>query len=397
MVLNCRQDFPILKQKLTYLDSAATAQKPQVVIDTLADFYRHHYGTVHRSVYALAAHATEMYQQARQKVQSYLNASKPEEVIFTRGTTESINFIAYSFGKAFMQPGDEVILSEIEHHSNIVPWQILAEDRQIKIRVIPVNDQAELDIEAYKKLLSDKTKLVSVGHVSNAFGTIHPVKKIIELAHAKGAKVLIDGAQAAPHMPVDVQDLDADFYVFSGHKALGPNGIGILYGKEELLDAMPPAQGGGDMIEHVTFERTEYNTLPLKFEAGTPIIAEAIALGAAVDYIEKCGRNQIHQWEQELLHYALDQLKTIDRVILYGPDVNRAAIISFNIEGAHHLDVGTFLDLKGVAVRTGHHCTQPAMQRFGIPGTVRASFALYNTRQDVDHFISALNETLQKI
>lgn len=379
---------------LVYFDSAATAQKPQIVLDTLDDFYRNHYGTVHRSVYELAAYATEAYDAARRKAQTFLGAEKSDEIIFTRGTTESINLVAYSFGKAFVKPGDQILISEIEHHSNIVPWQILCEDRGAELKVAPVNEAAELDMDAFKKLLSEKTKLVAIGHISNAFGTVHPVKEIIRLAHDAGAKVLVDGAQAAPHLSVDVRDLDADFYVFSGHKAFGPTGIGVLYGKESLMNALPPYQGGGDMIETVTFEKTDYTVLPTKFEAGTPIIAEAIALGAALDYIESIGRTAIHRIEKKLLDYATAKLQEIKGLKIYGTAREKGAIISFNVEGIHPLDLGTMLDLRGFAIRTGHHCTQPAMKRFGIEGTARISFALYNTVDEVDRFVKALREVI---
>jgi len=395
-----RTDFPMLTQTmhgkpLIYFDSAATAQKPQVVIDCINNFYQKDYGTVHRAIYELAANSTQAYQNARLKIMHFLNAAKPEEIIFTRGTTESINLVAYSFGKAFMHAGDEILISEIEHHSNIVPWQILCEDRGAILRVAPVNDKGEIILEEFTKLLSEKTKLVAIGHVSNALGTIHPIKQIIELAHQAGAKVLIDGAQGAPHMPVDVQDLDVDFYVFSGHKVYGPTGIGILYGKEALLEKMPPYQGGGDMIDTVTFAKTVYNTLPLKFEAGTPMIAEVIGLGAAVDYITAIGLPAIQQWEHELLIYATHLCSQIPGLKIIGTAAEKGAIISFLIEGIHPLDIGTMLDLKGIAIRTGHHCAQPAMRRFGAPGTARASFALYNTKEEIDYFAEALRSITQ--
>lgn len=399
MLETCRQDFPMLEatmhgKPLIYFDSAATAQKPQVVMDTLSTFYSTQYGTVHRAVYQLAGRATELYQAARGKAKTFLNASADEEIIFTRGTTESINLIAYCFGKAFIQPGDEILISSLEHHSNIVPWQILCEDRGAVLRVIPMLDTGDLDQDAYRKLLTPKTKLVAIGHIANSLGTIHPIKQMIAEAHAAGAKVLIDGAQAAPHLPIDVQDLDCDFYVFSGHKVFGPNGIGVLYGKKELLEQLPPYQGGGDMIETVTFEQTTYAPLPLKFEAGTPIIAEAIALGAALDYIEALGREAITAHETALLNYALEQMCTIPEVIIYGDPKERSAIISFNVEGVHPLDLGTMLDLRGIAIRTGHHCAQPTMDRLGVTATARASFSIYNTREEVDRFIQAIKEVI---
>lgn len=382
---------------LIYLDTAATAQKPQTVIDAVTNFYQNGYGTVHRAIYELSVLSTHNYQAARKKISELINAEKPEEIIFTRGTTESINFVAYSFGKAFVLPGDEIIISEIEHHSNIVPWQIMCEDRGAVLKVIPVNDQGELILEAYEGLLSDKTKLVAIAHVSNALGTIHPIKKIIAMARKFGAKVLIDGAQGAPHLTIDVQDLEADFYVFSGHKFYGPTGIGILYGKEALLDAMPPAQGGGDMIETVTFPRTTYNVLPMKFEAGTPMIAEVIGLAAAVDYVKNLGLTQIQQWEHVLLDYATAQLQEISGLRIIGNAQSKGAIISFIVEGVHPLDIGTLLDLRGIAIRTGHHCAQPAMRRFGLTGTARASFAFYNTKGEIDRFVSNLKEVIRTL
>ena len=397
-----RNDFPMLKKQmhgkpLIYLDSAATAQKPQVVIDTIDRFYRENYGTVHRAVYELAVYSTNAYQQARKKAQVLLNAAKPDEIIFTRGTTESINLIAYSFGKAFVKQGDEVIISEIEHHSNIVPWQIMCEDRGAILKVIPVNDLGELDIEAFGKLLNEKTKIVSVAHISNALGTINPIKTMIKMAHDAGAKVLIDGAQSAPHIPVDVQDLDADFYVFSGHKLYGPTGIGILYGKETLLEAMPPYQGGGDMIEEVTFPKTTYNVLPLKFEAGTPMFVQAVGLGAAIDYVTAIGLEHISQWEHDLLTYATKRIQEVKGLRIIGTAKEKGAIISVIVEGVHPLDIGTMLDLQGVAIRTGHHCAQPAMRRFDVTATARASFALYNSKEDADHFVNSLQEVVRSL
>lgn len=397
-----RLDFPMLSQKmhgkpLVYLDTAATSQKPQVVIDAFSNFYAHRYATVHRAIYELSLYATQDHQEARQKVKQFLNASKVEEIVFTRGTTEAINLVAYSFGKGFIKPGDEVIISEIEHHSNIVPWQMMCEERGAVLRVIPVDDRGCLDMLAYGKLLSFRTKIVAIGHVSNALGTIHPIKEIIDMAHAKGAKVLVDGAQAAPHMVVDVKALDVDFYVFSGHKLYGPTGIGVLYGKEELLNAMPPYQGGGDMIESVSFVKTEYNVAPLRFEAGTPSIAEAVALGVAIDYIQNIGLDNIRDWEEHLLHKATASLQKIDGLKIIGNAPQKASIISFVVEGIHHLDIGTMLDLQGIAVRTGHLCAQPAMRRYGIPGITRASFALYNTESDVDCFVNALERVIKNL
>lgn len=397
-----RSDFPMLQKTvhghpLVYFDSAATAQKPQSVIDTITDFYQNHYGTVHRAIYELAIYSTNQYSLVRDKAVAFLNAKKAEEIIFTRGTTESINMVAYSFGKAFVKEGDEILISTIEHHSDIVPWQILCEDRKAVLKVIPVHDSGDLDLDAYQKLLSPKTRIVAFNHVSNALGSVNPVKQMAQMAHAAGAKVLVDGAQAAPHMPIDVQDLDVDFYVFSGHKAYGPTGIGVLYGKEELLEKMPPCQGGGDMIETVTFEKTTYNTLPLKFEAGTPMIAEVMGLGAAIDYIEGIGRQNIHAREQELLAYASERLRAVPGIRIIGNAREKGAILSFVAEGAHPLDIGTLLDLKGICVRTGHHCAQPTMTRFGVTGTARASLAFYNTPAEVDYFIDSLQGALAQL
>lgn len=379
---------------LIYFDSAATAQKPQVVIDAIQNFYQNAYGTVHRAVYELAVHSTQEYQAIREKISAFLNAKSDHEIIYTRGTTESINMVAYSFGKAFVKPGDEVIISEMEHHSNIVPWQLMCEDRQAKLKIIPINDRGEILLDEFQKLLTEKTKIVSIGHIANSLGTINPIKEMIHMAHQAGAKVLIDGAQSAPNMPIDVQDLDADFYVFSGHKLFGPTGIGILYGKEALLEQMPPYQGGGDMIETVSFDKTTFNVLPLKFEAGTPMIAEVIGLGAAIDYVNSIGMNQIKNYEHELLEYATLQLQEIPKLRIIGTAKEKGAIISFIVEGLHTLDIGTFLDLRGVAVRTGHHCAQPTMRHFGIPGTVRASFSFYNNKEEIDRFVVALKEVI---
>lgn len=395
-----RKDFPMLTKTmhgkpLVYLDSGATAQKPQAVIDAISDFYSNHYGTVHRAIYELSVHSTQEYQATRIKTQAFLNAAKVEEIIFTRGTTESINLVAYSFGKAFVKPGDEILISEMEHHSNIVPWQILCEDRGAILKVIPMNNRGELLLDEYKRLLSPKTKLVAMTYVSNALGTINPVKEMIALAHESGAKVLIDGAQAAPHLPIDVQALDTDFFVFSGHKTYGPTGIGVLYGKEELLNQMPPYQGGGDMIEYVSFSNTTYNVLPLKFEAGTPMIAEVIGLGAAIDYMQKVGIAAIQQWEHALLEQATEQMLEIPGLRIIGTAEEKGGIVSFTVDGIHPLDIGTMLDLKGIAIRTGHHCAQPALRYFGVTATARISFGLYNTPEDVNSFVKALEETIR--
>lgn len=397
-----RKDFPMLSKTmhgrlLIYLDSAATTQKPAAVIDAITDYYRDHYGTVHRAVYQLAIRSSEEYEHVRRKVQAFLNASSVEEIIFTRGTTESINMVAYSFGKAFIRPGDEILISAMEHHSNIVPWQLLCEDRGCILKVIPMNERGELLLDKYAKLLGPRTRIVAVAHVSNSLGTINPVKQMIAMAHQAGAKVLVDGAQSAPHLGIDVQELDADFFVFSGHKMMGPTGVGILYGKKELLDQMPPYQGGGDMIEKVTFEKTTYNALPLKFEAGTPMIAEVIGLGAAIDYLQAIGLDAIQQWEHELLIYATAKLEKIPGLKILGQAAEKGPLISFVIEGAHSLDIGTMLDLKGIAVRTGHHCAQPVMNFFNVPATARASFALYNTKEEIDLFANALQEVVQHL
>ncbi len=383
---------------LIYFDSAATAQKPQVVIDAITDFYQNHYGTVHRAVYELAVYSTQAYQTARQKIKDFLNASKVEEIIFTRGTTESINMVAYSFGKAFVKPNDEILITAMEHHSNIVPWQMLCEERGAILKVAPINERGELIIEEFQKLLNPKTKLVAITHISNSLGTINPIKQIVKMAHQAGAKVLVDGAQSAPHIPIDVQDLDVDFFVFSGHKMFGPTGIGILYGKEKLLDLMPPYQGGGDMIETVTFPKSTYNVLPLKFEAGTPMIAEVIGLGVAIDYISNIGLESIQLREHELLDYASNKLKQINGLHIIGTSENKGALISFTVDGVHPLDIGTMLDLKGIAVRTGHHCAQPVMRFFNADkGTVRISFAFYNTIEEIDIFTNALIEIIAKL
>jgi len=397
-----RNDFPMLKKTmhgrpLIYFDSAATAQKPQCVIDTIKDYYQNHCATVHRAVYELSSLCTTRFQQSRETARKFINAKSCSEIIFTRGTTESINLVASSFGKAFMNPGDEIILSEIEHHANIIPWQMLSEEREVILRVIPVNDAGELDLATYSKLLSEKTKIVAIAHVSNALGTIHPIKEIIAMAHSAGAKVLVDGAQGAPHMAIDVQDLDADFYAFSAHKTFGPTGVGILYGKEELLENMPPYQGGGDMIKTVAFEKTIYNDLPLKFEAGTPMIAEVLGLGTALEYLLKIGMPEITLWEHSLLNYATEKLIAIEGLKIIGTAKEKGAIISFVIDGVHPLDLGTLLDLQGVAMRTGTHCGQTVMRRFGVPGTTRASFALYNNQEEIDLFVKILQNIIKKL
>ena len=392
-----RADFPILQQQvkgkpLVYLDNAATAQKPQVVIDTLDRYYRTLNSNVHRGAHTLADLATREFEAARESVQRFLNAAHSHEIIWTRGTTESINLVAYSFGRAFLRAGDEILISAMEHHSNIVPWQLVAQQTCATLKVIPVTANAELDMDAFDKLLTDKTRIVSLVHVSNALGTVNPVKEIIAKAHAKGAVVLVDGAQSTPHMPVDVQDLDCDFYAFSGHKVFGPTGIGALYGKSRLLNSMPPWQGGGEMIEKVTFEKTTWNEPPYKFEAGTPNIAGAIALAAALDYLAGFDRQQLQQHENCLLQACLDRAADMPEIRLIGRAQNKAGVFSFLLEGTHPNDLGTLLDQQGVAVRTGHHCAMPIMDQFGIPGTVRASFAFYNSLEEIDQFFKALEK-----
>ncbi|MEI7483373.1 MAG: cysteine desulfurase [Ignavibacteriota bacterium] len=392
-----RADFPILKQKiygkdLIYLDNAATTQKPQVVIDSIAKYYSELNSNVHRGVHFLSDKATTAYENSRSRIATFINAKNSYEIIFVRGTTEAINLVANGYGNEFVKEGDEVIVSYLEHHSNIVPWQMLCQRKNAVLKVIPVNDDGELIIDEYKKLLSDKTKIVAVGHTSNSFGTKNPVKEIIELAHNAGAVVLIDGAQAVQHTKVDVRELDADFFAFSGHKIYGPTGIGVLYGKESLLNAMSPYQGGGDMIKNVSFELTTYNELPYKFEAGTPDICGAIVLSDAIEYVSKVGLDNISEYESELLKYGTDKLKEIDGFKLYGNAKNKASVISFLLEGIHPYDVGTILDKMGIAVRTGLHCTEPLMKRFGIPGTVRASFAMYNTKNEIDALVDGVKK-----
>jgi cysteine desulfurase/selenocysteine lyase len=396
-VQRVRKDFPILKQEihgrpLVYLDSAATTQKPQVVIEAINRYYTEQNANVHRGVYHLSQLATREYEDARVKVRRLINAGETHEIIFTRSTTEGINLVANSYGRKFIHENDEIVISAMEHHSNIVPWQMLAEQTGAKLRVIPINDDGELQIEEFEKILNPRVKLVAVAHISNALGTINPVKRIIELAHSIDAPVLLDGAQGAPHSKVDVRDLGVDFYTFSGHKLYGPTGIGVLYGKSELLDAMPPYQGGGDMIASVTFEKTTYNVLPAKFEAGTPHIEGAIVLGVAVDYLESIGLESIAGYEHDLLNYATEVIGAIPGVKIIGTAREKASVLSFTLKDIHPHDIGTILDQEGIAIRAGHHCAQPVMKRFGIPATARASFAFYNTREEVD----ALAEGIQK-
>lgn len=394
-----RDDFPILSTKvhgrqLVYLDNAATSQKPRQVLERMRVYYEQENSNVHRGVHELSERATAAFEGARERARALVNAKEDREIIFTRGTTESINLVASSWGRTNVKAGDEVIISTIEHHSNIVPWQMLCEATGATLRVIPVNDRGELELDAYRRLLSPKTKLVAIGHVSNALGTINPVREMIAMAHDAGALVLVDGAQAVPHLRVDVQALDADFYAFSGHKMYGPTGIGILYGKAALLEAMPPWMGGGDMILSVTLERSTWNVIPYKFEAGTPNIADAIGLAAAIDYLESVGIENVEAWEHELLVYATAKLSAIPGLRIIGSAASKAAVISFVLESAHPHDIGTIVDQEAVAIRTGHHCAQPAMLRFGVPATARASFALYNTREDVDALVAALDRVV---
>lgn len=397
-----RNDFPMLKQTmhgkpLVYFDSAATAQKPQVVIDSIAQFYASQYGTVHRAVYELCAASTQSYQQTRELVRDFIGANRSEEIIFTQGTTDSINLAAHSFGKICLNPGDEVLITAMEHHSNIVPWQMICEEKQAILRVVPINERGELVMEELAKLLNKNTRILAMTHISNALGTLNPIKEIIQTAHANNTKVLIDAAQSAPHMPINVQELDCDFLAFSGHKLYGPTGIGILYGKEKLLEQMPPYQGGGDMIESVSFEKTSYNVPPLKFEAGTPMIAEVIGLGQAISYLQKIGMQKVSDREHALLQYATQKMEQIPGIRIIGTAKEKGAIISFEAEKIHPLDIGTMLDLKGIAIRTGHHCAQPVMKYFKVPGTARISFAFYNTFEEIDFFIQSLDEILKKL
>lgn len=396
-VQKVRKDFPVLQQKvhgkpLVYLDNAATTQKPLAVIDALEHYYRHDNSNIHRGVHTLSERATEAYERARVAAQKFLNAADSKEIIFVRGTTEGINLVAQTYGRKNVRAGDEVLITAMEHHSNIVPWQLLCEEKGAKLRVAPINDRGELLLEEFEKLLGPKTKIVAVGHLSNALGTINPVREIVRLAHARNIPVLVDGAQAAPRMPVDVRALDCDFYAVSGHKMYGPTGIGVLYGKAALLEVMPPWQGGGDMIASVTFDKTIYNRLPYKFEAGTPNIADTIGLGAAIEYLNNLGLEQVEAHEAELLAYATSKVEAIPGVQIIGTAREKAGVLSFVMEDIHPHDIGTILDREGIAVRTGHHCAQPVMQRFNIPATVRASFGLYNTREEVDALAAGIRK-----
>lgn len=393
-----RQDFPILHQEvngrpLVYLDNAATTQKPRVVIDALTRYYQQDNANIHRGIHTLAERATAAFEETRQAVHQFINSNEPEEVVFTKGTTDGINMIAATFGRANIGEGDEIIISGMEHHSNIVPWQMLCEEKRAHLKVIPVNDRGEIELAEYKKLLSARTKLVSVVYVSNSLGTINPVKDIINLAHQQGAAVLLDGAQSTAYLDIDVQALNCDFYVFSGHKVFGPTGVGVLYGKRRLLEKMPPYQGGGEMIRSVSFEKTTYNDIPYKFEAGTPNIADVVALKAAIDYISEVGKSAMRAHEEKLLAYGQQQLSEVPGLRMIGTAEKKMNVISFVFENIFHFDVGQMLDARGIAVRTGHHCTEPLMARFGLEGTVRASFAMYNTKKEIDQ----LAEGLQRI
>lgn len=390
-----RRDFPILSttvydRPLVYLDNAATTQKPLCVLDAMWHEYLNANANVHRGVHYLSQQATELHEAARETVRRFINAGKTEEVIFTRGTTESINLVASSFCEEFMKEGDEIIVSVMEHHSNIVPWQLQAARRGVAVRVIPMNDEGELDMEAYAGMFTERTKIVSVAHVSNVLGTVNPVRGMIRIAHSHGVPVLVDGAQSTPHFKVDVQELDCDFFAFSGHKIYGPTGIGVLYGKEEWLERMPPYQGGGEMIESVTFEKTVFQSLPFKFEAGTPDYIATHGLAVALDYVNDIGLENISSHERELTSYCMEQMRSIDGIALFGTSEHKDAVVSFLVGDIHHLDMGTLLDRLGIAVRTGHHCAQPVMQRYGIQGAVRASFAMYNTREEIDALVEGV-------
>lgn len=390
-----RDDFPILSRTvygkpLVYLDNGATTQKPRAVVEAITEEYYSVNANVHRGVHFLSQRATELHEASRETVRRFINARSTNEIVFTRGTTESINLLAYSYGEACMKAGDEVILSTMEHHSNIVPWQLLQARKGIVLKVIPMNDRGELLLDAYEKLFTERTRLVCVAHVSNVLGTVNPVKDMARTAHSHGVPILIDGAQSIPHMPVDVQELDADFYVFSGHKVYGPTGVGVLYGKEDWLDRLPPYQGGGEMIQHVSFERTTFNELPFKFEAGTPDYIGTTGLARALDYVTALGMDRIAAYEHDLTEYATRQLKQVPGMRIFGEAPEKGSVISFLVGNIHHFDMGTLLDRLGIAVRTGHHCAQPLMQRLGIEGTVRASFGLYNTREEVDALVAGV-------
>jgi len=399
-VARIREDFPVLHQMvngkpLVYLDNAATTQKPQAVIDALVRYYSADNSNVHRGVHTLSQRATEDYDSGRSKARQFLNAASDEEIIFVKGTTDGINLVAHSYARQHLGEGDEIIISTMEHHSNIIPWQVLCQEKGAHLRVIPISDAGELLMDEYESLLSYRTKLVAITHVSNVLGTVNPIKQIVEMAHSQGVPVLVDGAQATPHMPVDVQKLGCDFYVFSGHKIYGPTGIGVLYGKADVLEAMPPYQLGSDMIKSVTFERTVYNDLPYKFEAGTPNIAGVIGMGAAIDYLTEIGMDRIDNYEHGLLEYGTECLSGIDGVKIVGNAPGKASVLSFVMDCAHPHDIGTILDTEGVAIRTGHHCAQPLMNRYGVPATARASLSFYNTRDEVDLLVKAIDRVIE--
>ena len=401
IVREIRQQFPALRQliynkNLIYFDNGATSQKPQVVLDAINMYYSKDNANIHRGVHFMSQQATTEYEKARVTIQNYIHAKKSEEIIFTKGTTDGINLGAFSFGE-LLSAGDEILITAMEHHSNIVPWQMLCQRKNLTLRVAPINKKGELIIEEFDKLLNSKTKLVAVTHISNTLGTINPVKELAVKAHAVGAKILVDGAQSIQHMPIDVVDMDCDFFVFSGHKVFGPTGIGVLYGKEALLDKMPPYQGGGDMISRVTFEHTTYNELPFKFEAGTPHIAGGICLGKAFEFLSELDMDAVQKYEKELAEYAQDMLDTFEGLDIIGEAKKKTSVVSFVVENIHPFDIGTLLDKQGIAVRTGHHCTQPLMDFFQIPGTVRASFAFYNTREEVDIFIAAVEKSINML
>jgi cysteine desulfurase/selenocysteine lyase len=389
-----RSQFPVLHQEvhgkpLIYFDNAATTQKPQTVIDALSGYYRNDNSNIHRGAHALADRATRYFEETREKIKEFIRAKEQEEIIFTKGTTESINLVAATYGRKFLTKGDEILITAMEHHANIVPWQMLCEEKEAILRVIPINDTGEIIFEEFEKLLSEKTKIVAIVHASNTLGTINPVKQVIDKAHSVGAVVLLDGAQSASHLEIDVASLDCDFFVFSSHKLFGPTGLGILYGKREILESMPPYQGGGEMIKEVSFEKTTFNEIPFKFEAGTPNIGDVIAFKSALEFINQLGKDNIKAHEDELLEYAVSALTEISGFIPIGTAKDKVSVISFNINGMHPFDVGMMLDANGIAVRTGHHCTQPLMQRFGIEGTVRASFSVYNSKAEIDQFVNS--------
>lgn len=395
-----RSQFPILQREvkgkpLVYFDNAATTQKPQVVLDALMSYYTGYNANVHRGIHTLAEEATAAFEATRDAVTSFINSPSRDQVIFTRGTTEGINLVAYTWGRQNIKKGDEIIVSAMEHHSNMVPWHMLCEEKKAILKIIPFNNEGELILEEYEKLITPRTKLVSCVHASNSLGTINPIKQIIDIAHKHGIVVLIDGAQSSVHLDIDVQDMDCDFFVLSSHKVYGPTGIGVLYGKRELLESMPPFLGGGEMIKDVTFEGTTYNDLPYKFEAGTPNIADTIAFKAAIDFVQQIGKGRIREHEEELLHYATDQLEQISGLRIIGRAKEKVSVVSFVVEGAHPQDIGILLDNRGIAVRTGHHCTQPVMNCFNIPGTTRASFAVYNTKEEIDQLITGLQKTIK--